>query len=68
MNAALDERCARSEKGVVWSAARVSRAWGAAIEGNGHIACGRFPKFHRVFLVRDPGTLKSDIVSTKHPQ
>ena len=26
---------------------------------------GRFPKFHRVFLGRDPGTLKSDIVSTK---
>ena len=24
---------------------------------------GRFPKFHRVFLGRDPGTLKSDIVS-----
>ena len=23
---------------------------------------GRFPKFHRVFLGRDPGTLKSDIV------
>ena len=30
--------------------------------------CGRFPKFHRVFLGRDPGTLKSDIVSKKHPQ
>ena len=29
---------------------------------------GRFPKFHRVFLGRDPGTLKSDIVSNKHPQ
>ena len=29
---------------------------------------GRFPKFHRVFLGRDPGTLKSDIVSKKHPQ
>ena len=28
----------------------------------------RFPKFHRVFLGRDPGTLKSDIVSKKHPQ
>ena len=26
---------------------------------------GRFPKFQRVFLGRDPGTLKSDIVSTK---
>ena len=26
---------------------------------------GRFPRFHRVFLGRDPGTLKSDIVSTK---
>ena len=26
---------------------------------------GRFPKFHRVFLGRDPGILKSDIVSTK---
>ena len=26
---------------------------------------GRFPKFHRVFFGRDPGTLKSDIVSTK---
>ena len=26
---------------------------------------GRFPKFHRVFLGRDPGTLKSDIVSNK---
>ena len=24
---------------------------------------GRFPKFHRVFLGRDPGTLKSNIVS-----
>ena len=30
--------------------------------------CGRFPKFHRVFLGRDPGTLKSDIVPKKHPQ
>ena len=29
---------------------------------------GRFPKFHRVCLGRDPGTLKSDIVSKKHPQ
>ena len=29
---------------------------------------GRFPKFHRVFLCRDPGTLKSDIVSQKSPQ
>ena len=27
--------------------------------------CGRFPKFHRVFLGREPGTLKSDIVSNK---
>ena len=31
-------------------------------------AYGRFPKFHCVFLGRDPGTLKSDIVSKKHPQ
>ena len=29
---------------------------------------GRFPKFHRIFFGRDPGTLKSDIVSKKHPQ
>ena len=29
---------------------------------------GRFPKFHRVFFGRDPGTLKSDIVSKRHPQ
>ena len=29
---------------------------------------GRFPKCHRVFSGRDPGTLKSDIVSKKHPQ
>ena len=29
---------------------------------------GRFPKFHRVFLGRDPGTLKSDIASKKYPQ
>ena len=29
---------------------------------------GRFPKFHRVLLGRDPGTLKSDIVSKRHPQ
>ena len=38
---------------------------------NIHFVCGdygRFPKFHRVFLGRDPGTLKSDIVSKKHPQ
>ena len=28
----------------------------------------RFPKFHHVLLGRDPGTLKSDIVSKKHPQ
>ena len=28
-------------------------------------SCGRFPKFHRVFLGRDPGTLKSDMVSKK---
>ena len=31
-------------------------------------AYGRFPKCHRVFSGRDPGTLKSDIVSKKHPQ
>ena len=29
------------------------------------IIYGRFPKFHRVLLGRDPGTLKSDIVSKK---
>ena len=29
---------------------------------------GRFPKFHRLFSGRDPVTLKSDIVSKKHPQ
>ena len=29
---------------------------------------GRFPTFHIVFSGRDPGTLKSDIVSKKHPQ
>ena len=29
---------------------------------------GRFPKFHRVSFDRDPGTLRSDIVSNKHPQ
>ena len=29
---------------------------------------GRFPKFNRIFLGRDPGTLKSDIVSKKHIQ
>ena len=29
---------------------------------------GRFSKFHRAFLGRDPGSLKSDIVSKKHPQ
>ena len=29
---------------------------------------GRFSKFHRVFSGRDPGTLKSDIVSNKSPQ
>ena len=29
---------------------------------------GRFPKFHLVCLGRDPGTLKSDIVSKKHPR
>ena len=29
---------------------------------------GRIPKFHSVFFGRDPGTLKSDIVSKKHPQ
>ena len=28
----------------------------------------RFPKCHSVFLGRDPGILKSDIVSKKHPQ
>ena len=27
------------------------------------VCYGRFPKSHRVFLGRDPGTLKSDIVS-----
>ena len=30
---------------------------------NNYYYYGRFPKFHRVFLGRDPGTLKSDIVS-----
>ena len=29
------------------------------------LSYGRFPKFHRVFLGRDPGTLKSNIVSPK---
>ena len=29
---------------------------------------GRFPKFHNFCLGRDPGTLKSDIVSKRHPQ
>ena len=33
-----------------------------------YVKYGRFPKFHRVFWGRDPGTLKSDIVSKKHPQ
>ena len=32
-----------------------------------NITYGRLPKFHSVFLGRDPGTLKSDIVSKKHP-
>ena len=32
------------------------------------IRYGRFPKCHRVFWGRDPGTLKSDIVSNKYPQ
>ena len=31
-----------------------------------YINYGRFPKFHRVFWGRDPGTLKSDIVSNKN--
>ena len=31
--------------------------------GGGNACHGRFPKFHRVFLGRGPGTLKSDIVS-----
>ena len=30
------------------------------------LTIGRFPKFRRVFLGRDPGTLKSDIVPKKH--
>ena len=29
---------------------------------------GRFPKYHNVFLGRDLGTLKSDIVSNKYAQ
>ena len=33
-----------------------------------NVAYSRFPKFHRVLLGRDPGTLKSIIVSKKHPQ
>ena len=33
---------------------------------SGMHAFGRFPKFHRAFLGRDPGTLKSDIVSKKN--
>ena len=37
----------------------------ATSRGGGHTPYGRFPKFHRVFLGRDPGTLKSDIVSKK---
>ena len=40
----------------------------AEICGDRHAAMyGRFPKLHRVFSGRDPGTLKSDIVSKKHP-
>ena len=35
---------------------------------DGVASYSRFPKFHRVFWGRDPGTLKSDIVSKKHPQ
>ena len=33
-----------------------------------HMIYGRFPNFHCVLLGRDPGTLKSDIVSKEHPQ
>ena len=36
--------------------------------GLSNLLYGRFPKFHCVFLGRDPGTLKSDIVSKEHPQ
>ena len=32
-------------------------------QSNPSSKCGRFPKFHRVFLGRDPGTLKPDIMS-----
>ena len=43
--------------------------WRDAVRGARRgLGYGRFPKFHRVFLGRDPGTLKSDIVSKKHPQ
>ena len=43
---------------------------GGGSEGYGRSAYeySRFPKFHRAFLGRDSGTLKSDIVSKKHTQ
>ena len=49
-------------------AAARARARRVAAQGRSRPQYGRFPKFHRVFLGRDPGTLKSDIVSKKHPQ
>ena len=48
--------CSRSS----WSPCRRSPRW-----TRGASPYDRFPKFHREFLGRDPGTLKSDIVSTK---
>ena len=42
--------------------------WHDGREFSSGCRCGRFPKFHRVFGGRDSGTLKSDIVSNKHPQ
>ena len=49
--------------------ARVAVAYLRWLEAYYYVYCyGRVPKFHRVSLGRDLGTLKSDIVSKKHPQ
>ena len=44
---------------------RGTHTWRTVLRRPRSSVYGRFPKFHRVFLGRDPGTLNSDIVSTK---
>ena len=58
-------RLADESELAIGSHAQKADAWNVYVIS---VAYGRFHKFHSVFLGRDPGTLKSDIVSNKYAQ